>query len=93
MFNGLVLRVQQTIGVNDDYVHRVSAHMDWTPDLSAMGSMFGGPRRERMPEINIVFDMQIDLTRFNDAPEITEPENPTVYPLDFIFPSPSTNRG
>ena len=46
-----------------------------------------------MPEINIVFDMQIDLTRFNDAPEITEPENPTVYPLDFIFPSPSTNRG
>jgi hypothetical protein len=53
--------------------------MDWTPDFGAM--MGGGSN------INLVFDMQVDLSRFNDAPEIVAPEDANIYPLEMMLPT------
>jgi hypothetical protein len=55
--------------------------MDWTP---AFGAMFGASSANA-PDINLLMDMQIDLTRFDDAPEILAPEDANIYPLDAVF--------
>jgi hypothetical protein len=80
MFDGLTLEMTQTIGQDDHYIHQVGMHLDWTP---AFGAMFG----MRGANMNFVFDLQIDLARFNDAPEITAPEDATIHPLDLMAPN------
>jgi hypothetical protein len=83
MFDGLVLEITQAIGLDDHYVHRTTVHMDWTPDF---GAMMGTTTSTTMPEMNFVFDAQVDVTRFNDAPEITAPEDATIYPIEGVIP-------
>jgi hypothetical protein len=83
MFDGLVLEMTQTVGLDDHYIHQTGAFMDWTPDF---GAMMGGSSAN-MPEMRFVMDMQVDLARFNDAPEITAPEDATIYPYEEMLPS------
>lgn len=84
MFDGLVLEMTQTVGLDDHYVHRLGMHLDWTPNFGAMMGMSSGTD---VPEMNFVFDMQVDLARFNDAPAITAPEDANIYPLDLMIPN------
>ncbi len=87
MFDGLVLETTQTIGLDDHFVHRMTAHFDWTPNF---GAMMGTTTSANMPEMTFAFDAQVNLARFNDAPEITAPEDATIYPLDGLI---SSRRG
>jgi hypothetical protein len=83
MFDGLELEMTQTVGLDDHYVHQVGVFMDWTP---AFGAMMG-VSSANMPEMRFVMEVHVDLARFNDAPEISAPEDAHIYPYEGMFPS------
>jgi hypothetical protein len=83
MFDGLVLEMTQTVGLDDHYVHRAGFSMDWSPQF---GAMFGGSSANT-PDMRFVFGIQVELTRFNDAPEISAPEDANIYPYNGIVPN------
>jgi len=88
LFDGFVINTTQTIGLEDHFVHQVNMSLDWSLDFSGMAASFGGSSATQTPPINISFDFQGGLSQFNNAPEITAPENAVIMPLDKLF-----NRG
>jgi hypothetical protein len=88
LFDGFVINTTQTIGLEDHFVHQVNMSLDWSLDFSGMAASFGGSSTTKTPPINISFDFQGGLSQFNNAPEITAPENAVIMPLDKLF-----NRG
>jgi hypothetical protein len=89
MFDGLELEMTQTVGLDAHYVHQLSVFMDWIP---AFGAMMG-TSRSNMPEISFVMDVHVDLARFNDAPEISTPEDATIYPIEGLLSRRGILRG
>lgn len=86
MFDGFVINVSQTIGLDDHYVHQMSASLDWAFDMSSMMSSLGaGSAGSKMEPINISFSFQGSLSQFNNAPEITAPEDAKIIPLNSLF--------
>ncbi len=83
MFDGLELEMTQTVGMDDHYIHGLEIYMDWTPTF---GAMFGA-RSANQSDMRFLLEMQIDLVRFNDAPEISAPEDANIYPLDSMIPN------
>jgi hypothetical protein len=85
LFDGFVFNSTQTIGLDDHYVHQTAMTLDWALDLSSMGAAFGGSSSNRIPPINISFDFKANLSQFNNAPEITAPEDAQMVPLDELM--------
>lgn len=88
LFKGFVVNATQTIGLEDHFVRQVSVNLDWALDFSDMAASFGGSTTTKTPPINISLDLQAGLSQFNNAPEITAPDNAVIMPLDKLF-----NRG
>jgi hypothetical protein len=89
MFDGLELEMTQTVGLDDHYVHQLGVFMDWTPAFGAMMGMSSA----NMPEMRFVMDVHVDLARFNDAPEISAPEDVTIYPIEGLLSRRGILRG
>lgn len=85
LFDGFVFNSTQTIGLDDHYIHQTAMTLDWALDLSSMGAAFGGSSSTRIPPINISFDFEANLSQFNNAPEITAPEDAQMVPLDELM--------
>jgi hypothetical protein len=88
LFKGFVVNATQTIGLEDHFVRQVSVNLDWALDFSSMAASFGGSTTTKTPPINISLSLQAGLSQFNNAPEITAPDNAVIMPLDKLF-----NRG
>ncbi|MBZ0289747.1 MAG: hypothetical protein K8I30_19140 [Anaerolineae bacterium] len=86
MFEGFVINVSQTIGLDDHYIHQTTAALDWALDFgSMMGSMGAGSAAARMEPINISFAFVGNLSQFNSAPTITAPEDAEMIPLNSLL--------
>jgi hypothetical protein len=84
MFKGFVVNTSQTIGLDDHYMHQMNMTLDWALDFSSMmGSM--GASSAKTPPINISISFQGGLSQFNNAPEITSPEDAEIIPMDDLF--------
>ncbi len=81
LFDGFVFNTTQTIGLDDHYVYQAGMTLDWALDFSSMGAAFGETSSPKMPPININFDFQASLSQFNNAPEISAPEDAEMVPL------------
>lgn len=81
LFDGLEFNTTQTIGIDDHYVYQTAMTLDWALDLSSMGAAFGETSSTNIPPINISFDFEANLSQFNNAPEITAPEDAEMVPL------------
>ena len=82
LFEGFIFNATQTIGLDDHYVHQTGMTMDWALDLNSMSAAFGERSSTSIPPINISFDFEANLSQFNNAPEITAPEDAQMVPLD-----------
>lgn len=82
LFDGLEFNTTQTIGLDDHYVYQTAMTLDWALDLNSMGAAFGETSSANIPPINISFDFEANLSQFNNAPEITAPEDAQMVPLD-----------
>lgn len=81
MFDDINLEVREVIGLDDKYTHRTEIHMDW--DMSAFMAMVEPDSDTAAP--NFVFDMSINSSDFNAAPEITAPEDAMIIPLESMM--------
>jgi hypothetical protein len=88
LFDGFVFNSTQTIGLDDHYVYQTAMTLDWALDLSSIGAAFGeSSSTNTMSPINISFDFEANLSQFNNAPEITAPEDAQMVPLDDLMGS------
>jgi len=85
LFDGFVINVTQTIGLEDHFVHQASANLDWALDFGSMLGSMGAGNASKMEPINISFNLQGNLSQFNNAPEITAPEDAVMIPLDKLI--------
>jgi hypothetical protein len=74
-YEGFDMTVTQTIGLEDKYTHQTTVTLVWPMDI---GSFSG--RRGQALDLNMTF--KVGLNQFNDAPEISAPEDATLYPLE-----------
>ncbi|MEO8611144.1 MAG: hypothetical protein ABI690_24825 [Chloroflexota bacterium] len=86
LFKGFVVNATQTIGLEDHFVHQINMTLDWALDFSGIASSFGDTGSTiSTPPINISLNLQAGLSHFNNAPEITAPDNAVIMPLDKLF--------
>lgn len=85
LFDGLNFNATQTIGLDDHYAYQTAMTLDWALDLNSMGAAFGETSSTNIPPINISFDFEANLSQFNNAPEITAPEDAQMVPLDAMM--------
>lgn len=85
LFDGLDFNTTQTIGLEDHYVYQTAMTLDWALDLNSMAEAFGETSSTNMLPINISFDFEANLSQFNNAPEITAPEDAQMVPLDELM--------
>jgi hypothetical protein len=81
MFENLNLEITETIGLEDNYTHTVDIHLDW--DMAEFMAMVEPDSEGAAPVF--VFDMSIQNADFNAAPEITAPEDATIFPIESMF--------
>jgi len=81
LFDGFVIDMTQTIGLDDQYVHQMSVTLDWALDLSRMGALMGESNVPDMQPMNLNIAFQAGLSQFNNAPTISAPENAQMVPL------------
>jgi hypothetical protein len=92
LFKGFVVNTTQTIGLEDHFVHQMNVTLDWALDFSGMAASFGSTdSTTTTPPINISFILQAGLSQFNNAPEITAPDNAVIMPLDNLFQGAAAN--
>lgn len=85
LFEGLDFTMSQTIGLEDFYVRQTKMDMAWVLDLNSIGAAFGETSSTKMEPINLNMNFQAGLSQFNNAPEITAPENAQMVPLDDLM--------
>jgi hypothetical protein len=82
LFETVTLNWSESVGLQDNYLHHFDLHFGWQPDASAA-------RNLDMSELalwKLLFDVNLDLGRFNDVPEVTAPKGATIIPLDSLLP-------
>ncbi|MBZ0298877.1 MAG: hypothetical protein K8J31_04005 [Anaerolineae bacterium] len=83
MFEGMTLEMRQTIGLDDKFAHSTEMKMAW--DMS--GFMAAVEPDSEGPAPTFTFDMTVNASDFNAAPEIVAPEDATIFPIDSMVPS------
>ncbi len=78
VFKGYQMEVTEVIGLEDKYTHQTTIMMVMPMDMSKFPGMANEP-------LDIQVNIQVTMNQFNDAPEITAPEDATIIPLDEIL--------
>lgn len=84
MFEDLNLTVREVIGLNDKYSYTTEVHMDW--DMAEF--MASVEPDSEGPAPNMIFNITINNTGFDSAPEITAPEDANIFPLEEMMAPP-----
>ncbi len=88
LYDGFVIDMTQTIGLDDQYVHAMDIAFDWTIDFGeALAGIAGSDSDANVTSqpIHLTFGFQGELSQFNHAPAITAPENAHIIPTDELF--------
>lgn len=78
VFKGYTMEVTEAIGLEDHYSYQTTINMVMPMDMSKVE---GGPSKPLDMRVNV----QITMSQFNDAPEITAPEDATIIPMEGIL--------
>ncbi|HEX2909016.1 MAG TPA: hypothetical protein VHO69_19240 [Phototrophicaceae bacterium] len=81
MYEGLDMSITQSVDLSTSYMTHMDMVFDW--DLTALMSASGASSDVAAPVINLV--MSADYADFNAAPEVTAPEDATVFTAEQIM--------
>lgn len=81
IYGGFTISTTQTIGLDDYYVYNMSADLNWPFDFGALLSTFGDDM-PKQPAIELSLNAAVNLSQFNNAPEIVPPEDATILSVE-----------
>ncbi|HLV34919.1 MAG TPA: hypothetical protein VKY59_07400 [Spirillospora sp.] len=84
MFEGFTFEIQQVIGLEDYNTYTSEIHIVW--DMAGLMATIG--EETDGPAPLFTFDMTVNNSNFNIEPQITAPEDATIFPLNMMMPSP-----
>lgn len=81
--DGLEIEMQQSIGLDDHFVHSSGFTVRWNLDLNSLfGGMSGSSRQD---PLDISLDFGLTLSQFDSVPTITAPDDAQVFPVDTVL--------
>jgi hypothetical protein len=81
------LVMTQSIGVDDQLIHRMTLDMNWTLDIQAFAEAMDMSASDMgMSSFTLRMNMVADLDQFNEYPDIEEPEGATILPYTMLLP-------
>ncbi len=78
LYDGFEMTASQVIGLDDKYVHQGALTIAWPFDMGSLSGMRG-------QALDLSFNLEYALDRFNDAPQIEAPPNAMMIPLSGLM--------